>query len=187
MGADPSDETGNRRVVRPAPGSNYRLPAHGLSFSIANHDETEAGFITGLQPSDVDAQTITSPPVPESDDERSAHDEAIAFLEDYLRFGAQKQTDIESAARKMGIAHSTLARARQRRKVKWKRFGFGPGGAVWWWLPETEAPLPSSPYMPHTSHTSLPPDGAMYGGYVACMGADDLDRWHGDDPEEEES
>ena len=29
MGFDPSDETKQRRVVRPAPGSNYRLPDHG--------------------------------------------------------------------------------------------------------------------------------------------------------------
>ena len=73
MGADPTDESGARRVVRPAPGSNYRLPDHGLSFTIGNHDETEAGFVTNLEPSDVDPQAITSPPVADNEEERVRH------------------------------------------------------------------------------------------------------------------
>ena len=76
VGLDPSDEAKLRRVVRPAPGSNYRLPDHGLSFLIAEHDASEAGFITGLGESDVAAEDITSPPEPDSPEELSKLDEA---------------------------------------------------------------------------------------------------------------
>ena len=73
MGSDPTDESKARRVVRPAPGSNYRLPEHGLSFTIGDHDETEAGFVTHLAASTVDAhaQAITAPPISDSDEARS--------------------------------------------------------------------------------------------------------------------
>jgi putative DNA primase/helicase len=160
MGVDPTDETGSRRVVRPAPGSNYRLPDRGLSFTIANHDETEAGYVTGLHASDVDPQTITAPPLADSDEERSALDEARAFVRDYLGMGAQRATDVKAAARKAGIASDrTLARARQAEGVETRRDGFGPGTVYWWSLPC----VPSQP------HSCQPPDAGNHDNHVASM------------------
>ena len=71
----------------PPPGSNYRLPEHGLSFTIGDHDETEAGFVTHLAASTVDAQAITAPPISDSDEAPSALDEAADFLTAYLAGG----------------------------------------------------------------------------------------------------
>ena len=88
MGGDPTDETGARRVIRPAPGSNYRLPERGLSFTIGNHDETEAGYVTGLQASDVAAETITSPPLPRTGEEASGDEDASSALAAVLADGA---------------------------------------------------------------------------------------------------
>jgi hypothetical protein len=166
MGWDPTDELPDthpdkRRVVRPAPGSNYRLPDRGLSFRIAEHDETEAGFVTGLQPSDIDAQDITSPPVPESEEERTALDEAIDWLRSYLGMGAQKANDVKVAARKAGIAERTVERARSRAGVISRRDGFGPGTVRWWSL---------SPYSPTEPHSRQGSDAGDYGEYVASMG-----------------
>jgi hypothetical protein len=163
MGADPTDETGARRVVRPAPGSNYRLPDRGLSFAIGDHDETEAGFVTSLQPSDVDAQSITAPPVPASDEERSALDEAVTFLHDYLGVGAQRATDVKTAARKAGIAERTLERARPRAGIVSQREGFGPGTFYWWSL------APCSPCSPAEPHVRQPPESGEHDLHVANM------------------
>ncbi len=80
MGFDPTDEPKARRVVRPAPGSNYRLPDHGLSFIVGNDEETEAGFVTGLGDSQVSAEAITAPPEPDSPEELSKLDEARDFV-----------------------------------------------------------------------------------------------------------
>jgi hypothetical protein len=155
MGADPTDDSGARRVVRPAPGSNYRLPDRGLSFTIGDHDETEAGFVTRLAPSDVDAQSITAPPLPTSDEERSALDEAVGFLNSYLAGGIEhKATDVQRTAQKERISDSTLVRARTRVGVTWRRDGFGPGSVVWWSLPAIDAKNP---------HTCQRSDGGKYG------------------------
>jgi hypothetical protein len=69
---------------------------------------------------------------PASDEERSAHDDAVDFLVSYLANGAQRSTDIKNAARKEGIAERTLHRARKDAHVTTRREGFGPGSTVWW-------------------------------------------------------
>jgi hypothetical protein len=182
LGFDPTDEEPveekRRRVVRPAPGSNYRLPDHGLGFTIANHDETEAGFVTGLRPSDVDPQTITSPPTPESEEDRSALAQAITFLRDYLGMGAQRQTEVISAAGKAHISARTLDRARRPAGVESRRDGFGPGTVYWW-------SLTCSPCSPIESHVRQRSNAGEHGVHVASMDDDLVDHWYGDDPEEE--
>ena len=115
MGLDPSDEAKLRRVVRPAPGSNYRLPDHGLSFLIAEHDESEAGFITGLGDSDVAAEDITSPPEPDSPEELSKLDEARDFVRRIMADGPVRANEATAAAKAGGIEDRTLRRAGRRR------------------------------------------------------------------------
>ncbi|HEY2304184.1 MAG TPA: AAA family ATPase [Acidimicrobiales bacterium] len=171
MGADPTDESGGRRVVRPAPGSNYRLPDHGLSFAIGNHDETEAGFVTAITASDVDPQTITSPPVPESAEERTALDEAVDWLGSYLGMGAMKAQEVKTAAHRAGIAERTLERARRPAGVETRRDGFGPGTVYWWSLAQ-----PCSPCTPTTTHGRQTPDAGEHGDHVANMAHTEGDR-----------
>ena len=118
MGFDPTDEDKARRVVRPAPGSNYRLPAHGLSFLVVNHDETEAGFVTALRSSDVSAEDITSPPEPESAEELSKLGEARDFVRRTMADGPVRAAQATAAASAGGIADRTLRRARLDEGVK---------------------------------------------------------------------
>jgi hypothetical protein len=134
MGLDPTDELADthpdkRRVVRPAPGSNYRLPDHGLSFRIAEHDETEAGFITGLQLSDVDAQLITSPPVPDTAEERSKFQMAKDLLTDRLATCDHLSKELFLAAHEgHDISEKTLRRAGVDLKIEAYQVG-----RQWWW------------------------------------------------------
>jgi putative DNA primase/helicase len=129
MGVDPGDDSGSRRVVRPAPGSNYRLPDHGLSFVIANHDETEAGFVTGLQSSDVDPQMITSPPAGDTSEERSKFQMAKDLLTDRLATCDHLSKELISAAREgYDISEKTLRRAGVDLEVAAYQMG-----REWWW------------------------------------------------------
>jgi hypothetical protein len=174
MGLDPTDELPDthpdkRRAVRPAPGSNYRLPDHGLSFAIAEHDETEAGFVTNLNTSDVDAQLITSPPVPASEEQRTALEEAVDFLGAYLAGGIEhKAADVVKAAQLERISDSTLARARPKAGVRIRRDGFGKGSVVWWHIDATAA------IDPNKSHTSQRSDAGIYD--------ESWDLWAGEAP-----
>jgi putative DNA primase/helicase len=144
MGGDPTDDTGARRVVRPAPGSNYRLPDHGLSFTIGNHDETEAGFVTGLQASDVDAQAITAPQDPETPEQRGRLDEARDFVRSIMTNGPVPAAQAISAAQKGRIEERTLQRARSLEGVVARQRGT-VGAPDWWWEHATISPSRQQP------------------------------------------
>ncbi len=139
MGTDPGDEAKQRRVVRPAPGSNYRLPEHGLSFLVGNHDETEAGFITALHLSDVSAEAITAPPEPDSAEEQSKLDEARDFVRVIMAAGPVPAKDAVAAAKGGRFEERTLQRARAKEGVKCVQRGT-VGAPDWWW---EHAGLPS--------------------------------------------
>ena len=47
LGADPEDETEQRRVCRVSK-TNYRPPDNGLGFTIGNDERYECGYVTGL-------------------------------------------------------------------------------------------------------------------------------------------
>jgi putative DNA primase/helicase len=134
MGTDPDDETGARRVVRPAPGSNYRLPDHGLSFVIGNHDETEAGFVAGLKDSDVDAQAITSPPLPTNGDQPDTRDacSALTVILKEEPVWVKEAFDQMAAA---GFSKDQAKGAKAKLKVRSQHFG-KPGDDVqgWKWV-----------------------------------------------------
>ena len=130
MGVDPSDEAKLRRVVRPAPGSNYRLPDHGLSFLIAEHDESEAGFITGLGESDVAAEDITSPPEPDSPEELSKLDEARDFVR-RIMVAVRREQEQGDGCNQAGIEGGP---AGERGIQRGRRGAQGTVGAPeWWW------------------------------------------------------
>jgi hypothetical protein len=160
MGFDPTDdepvEEKRRRVVRPAPGSNYRLPDHGLSFKIANHEETEAGFVTNLHASDVDPQTITAPPEPDGPEERSKTDEAREFVRSVMENGAVRAPRAKAAAKAGGIEERTLQRARALEGVVARQYGTVAAPDWWWQYPD----LPPS---------RQEPDGKDVGEMVATL------------------
>jgi hypothetical protein len=132
LGFDPTDATVNendrRRVVRPAPGSNYRLPDHGLSFRIAEHDETEAGFVTNLAPSDVEPQMITSPPAPAGEEDTA---DACATLAAILACGPQW---VKTCVEEMAAAGFTKDQARRAKDKVARSVKVGkPGDAEQGW------------------------------------------------------
>ncbi|MBO0691604.1 MAG: AAA family ATPase, partial [Acidimicrobiaceae bacterium] len=174
MGADPTDETGARRVVRPAPGSNYRLPDHGLGFVIGNHDETEAGFVTGLASSDVPAETITSPPLPNGGDGDDTED-ACSVLADTLSGGPLWVKEARDAMTEAGFTIKQTRRAKEALKVRSVHHG-KPGDAEQGWKWE----LPSAPRCPHN------PEGAQEAQRPEVGPLGILDPGEGTlDPEEE--
>jgi hypothetical protein len=72
----------------------------------------------------------------DGEEERSALQEAIDWLTDYLSLGARPASDIFKHARRDGHKDATLKRAKLRRGVQSQREGFGPGSRVVWFLPE---------------------------------------------------
>ena len=69
------------------------------------------------------------------EEEKSAVDEAIDFLEELLADGPRPSKEILKEARNVGIAERTLNRAKTQAGVKVKRFGEQGkrGGGIWYW------------------------------------------------------
>jgi hypothetical protein len=88
------------------------------------------------------------------DEERSALDEAAAFLTDFLVDGDCPANEVKAAARKAGIAERTLERARPRAGVVTRRLGYGPGAAYVWSLHARQNPHARQPVDPgeHGEH-----------------------------------
>ena len=113
MGSDPTDESKARRVVRPAPGIELPAPrAWAVVHDRRPRRDREAGFVTHLAASTVDAQAITAPPISDSDEARSALDEGPPhFPTAYLAGGIEyRATEVQKAAQIERISDSTLAR-----------------------------------------------------------------------------
>jgi hypothetical protein len=65
-----------------------------------------------------------------------AQDVLAAILSD----GPKPFAGIVEEARPLGFNEKALWSARRKLNVAWKRFGFGRGSQVWWWLPDHEPP-----------------------------------------------
>jgi hypothetical protein len=73
-------------------------------------------------------------------DERTALQEAIQWLQDMLTSGKITAHDIFAGAKQDHISEGTLRRASASLKVKKTREGFGACGTWYWQLPEKETP-----------------------------------------------
>lgn len=88
---------------------------------------------------------------PEGDDEKSAIDEAIDFLERELESGRQPAKTVQRSANDAGISPKTLRTARDRLGVEKMREGFGPDGKWWWSLPhDNHHRCPAAPIDAHS-------------------------------------
>jgi AAA domain len=77
-------------------------------------------------------------------EERSARDEAVAFLRDELSEGARPAKEIQEAARDAGVSRRTLERAKQKLRVESVREGGIAASGIWLWrLPEGSLSPPS--------------------------------------------
>ena len=79
----------------------------------------------------------------------STTSECSRLLRELLRDGPRAREEIARSAQEAGFTDKHLRTAREALAVQSKRYGFGPGSAAWWSLPEGGGAEPS-----HTCHTT---------------------------------
>ena len=122
---DPNARESGRRILVVTK-SNLAAKPPALAYRIETLDDVARIVWDG--PTEHTAEELLASSLP--DDERSALDEAAAFLRDYLAEGDRPANGVKTAARQAGIAPRTLERARVRAGVTFHRQGFG-GPFVW--------------------------------------------------------
>lgn len=119
-------EKKRRRVLAQAKSS---LAAQGPSIEF---EITDDGFYwCGV--SDISPEQLVS--APRTEEERSAVDEAVEFIQEALSDGPRPADDVLKEARKAGIAEKTLNRAKTKLGIKVRRIGITGkrGGGTWFW------------------------------------------------------
>ncbi len=172
-GPDPSDETGERRVLAPVRPSLARMPP-SLGYRLAASADPDYAIVEWLGTVDVTADRLYEPR--ESDDERSEMQRCLDFLHEYLNGHESLSKDLEDAAYNgHGFHRATLLRAKKRAGVE----AFQRDRK--WWLR-----LPSDAQGLTYTHESLTSDDGAAArslldepGYLSAL---DLDHDHdGDD------
>lgn len=130
---DPSDETGNRRVLA-VTASNLSAPVPALAYHLAPCEEHGCAQVVWDGISEHTSSSLLA--VQAGDEERSAIDEACHFLRDILSDGPVAARDIEKAARDSGVQSRTLRRAKERLKVRSVKSGMGSSWS--WTMPAVE-------------------------------------------------
>ena len=134
--ADPDDETGRRRVIAVVK-SNLAETPDSLAYALGNNRELGCGVIEWQGASSHSADDLLR--APQSDEERSALDEAKDFLLAELGEGAVLAADVTKTARSHGISERTLARAKASLGVVSDKPSYQSG---WYWS------LPQAPQKP---------------------------------------
>ena len=151
LGVDPEDDS--KRVARVAK-TNYKEPAHGVSFSIAGDEEFECGYVAAIRTSNITAEAITAAPV--TADERTERSDARDFLGHYLQDGPVPSEDLIRAGEKAGISRRTLFRARKDLGVvSVRRTDPRTGKMIGWTsaLPDLSATVPTTVPLPDYGHS----------------------------------
>ncbi len=148
LGVHPEDESGALRVVRVSK-SNFKMPECGLSFTIAEDERFETGYVTQLARSDVSAEDLAAASSPPG--ERSEREEARELVRSILRDGPMDTADLLKLTRAAGVSDRTVVRARQDVGVKASaRHDPGTGKMLAWSLS-----LPEKTTVPTTVPASL--------------------------------
>ncbi|MDO8879987.1 MAG: AAA family ATPase [Coriobacteriia bacterium] len=146
VGRDPADPT--RRVLASTKCNLAPEPP-----SLAFHIETvaEASVIRWDGVSDSSAADVLSLG---NEEERTARDEAAAFLREILADGEMPARDVKRLAREADIAERTLARAKRELKVESRQLGHHSGWV--WSLPTLPSSQDQNPGNLATWHTDQP-------------------------------
>lgn len=126
---DPDDK--NRRLFLPLKLNVARKPP-GLAFRLWE-DENEVlrvAWEDGTVDVDIE-QALRGPASPE---DRAEQQDAIGFLQQVLKDGALKATEVTAQAKLARVPERTLYRAKAALKIKSQREGFGPKGEWFWRL-----------------------------------------------------
>jgi len=151
---DPDGERGHRRVLAHVK-SNLGPLAPSLLYQLApivleaegNSPMVETSRLELLGESEHDGRDLLNAG---DDDERSAREEAVDFLREYLADGQRHSTaDIYKEAGSLRISDRTLRRARTKLGVRAEKSGFRGGWQ--WWLPEVAKLEAETVANPHSS------------------------------------
>jgi len=137
LGIHPDDE--KRRVVRVSK-TNFAEPPSGWSWRIAEDQEREVGYVTGVGESDVRAEELVA--APDSGQERSALKDAEEWLREALQAGPMPTKALLAEARAAGHHDKTIRRAKDRIGATAVRAGFGSAGEWRWELAPKDGPMP---------------------------------------------
>jgi len=144
---DPDGEEGSQRVLAHikcnlgplAPSQLYKVMPVVLP-AIVDKPQVETSRLDLIGESAHNGRTLLAAV---NEEERSAVDEAVEFLEAELGDGGRHlAAEILRDARKIGITEPTLRRARKRLEVRTEKAGFGRGWE--WWLPKASSPETST-------------------------------------------
>jgi hypothetical protein len=130
VGADPDDESGERRFLMPVK-SNVCAPVATLAYSIVSESGRGRLAWEATPVEGIDVNAVLAPHRPE---EAEARRDAEAFLRDQLTDGPVKSSVLFKAAEAQGISRRTLFRVRARVGVEAERIGFGRKGEWYWRL-----------------------------------------------------
>lgn len=121
-----------RRLVLPVK-NNLGADSLGLAYRIKSVNGLP---VVDWEPDPVTVSVDEALGSADTNEERSATDEAVDWLRDLLRVGPMKASDVQKEARQAGIGDKPLRRARERLGIKPKKREFAGG---WEWaLPSIE-------------------------------------------------
>ena len=120
-GTDPDDAT---RFVLAVSKINIAAKPQSLVYRITQNEEYDTNRIRWEGGSNITASDLTGER--QSDEERSALDEAKAFLLEVLRDGPVPTNDVSQQAKAAGIEAASLKRARKRLGVTSRKTAAGP-------------------------------------------------------------
>jgi putative DNA primase/helicase len=109
LGADPGDESEQRRVVRVSK-TNYRPPATGIGFVIDNDERHECGRVNGLSLSTVTAESLVA--ARQTEGERTERENARDLVKSILEAGPVDTAEVLRIANEAGVSKRTLERVR---------------------------------------------------------------------------
>jgi hypothetical protein len=142
---DPDGDEGHQRVLAHIK-CNVGPLAPSLLFRVApillpaadGNPETETSRLDPIGESNHNGRSLLAVA---NEDERSAVDEAVAFLEAELGVGVRRPAaDLQREAHRIGITDSTLRRARKRLGVETAKADFNRGWE--WWVPKAPTTQP---------------------------------------------
>ena len=120
-------ENPKRRLFMPAK-NNLAEESNGLAYSIITAENDAPVIVWESDPVTITANDALA--IPEQSEDRTATDEAVAFLRDLLSAGPMQVSKIESEARQAGINSKPLRSARIRLGIKSVKSSF-EGPWVW--------------------------------------------------------
>jgi hypothetical protein len=146
LGVDPDDE--RYRILAPYKHNLTRDGAPSLRYQIIETQD-KCPRIEWIGTCDIKADWLVS--LPESEESRSAREDAAEFLREFLADGPMPQESIAASAKQQGITLSTLRRAKKAVSVRSVK-AQGKDSAWLWSLPQPANQAPPLGHVDHLDH-----------------------------------